>query len=351
MKGLIIDNNYYLYFAWNQEFCFSLYRNYIINNEKKEAAMGRLAERLGLGKSELAINWDMTPTDTFGMFESWGGKERLRSKSERYYYFYIDNWGQEAKLYLMERGIKHAKILARISAPQKMIDACVAGQGKGLLDKNYAIDDILAHWLRHHVIKADDLAHVTPIQAEIKTESLETSLPGRSAILPADLERITLRSSAAIINEEQVAEIVEGGNFFDKRYNPAGRFENFLVDNGDQLTITDLRTGIMWQRGGCDITNIRNVRGNIKKMNTEGFAGHKDWRLPTMPEALSLLEPTVNAKTLYLHPCFSREQPFIFLADARRPGGYWFIDFKQATVFWASGTNPGGFGRVCRTVK
>lgn len=313
--------------------------------------MGRLTEKLGLGKRELAINWDLTPTDTFGMFESWGGKERLRNKSERFYYFYIDNWGQQAKLYLMERGIKHARILARVSAPQKMIDACVAGQGKGLLDKNYAIDDVLANWLLQHVITADDLAYVTPMQSEIKTEALETSLPGRNGVLPSGLGRITLRSSAAIIKEDQVAGIVAAGNFFDKRYNQAGRFENFLVDNGDQLTVTDLRTGIMWQRGGCDITNIRSVRENIKNMNAGGFAGHDGWRLPTMEEALSLLEPRVNAKNLYLHPCFSREQPFVFLADERRPGGYWFIDFKQATVFWASGTNPGGFGRVCRSVK
>jgi hypothetical protein len=122
------------------------------------------------------------------------------------------------------------------------------------------------------------------------------------------------------------------------------------VDNGDGLTVTDLVTGVMWQRGGCDITAIRQMHNHIQELNRQGFAGHSDWRLPTLEEAMALLEPARNASGLYLHPCFAAAQPFIFLADERRPGGYWFIDFKQATVFWASGTIPGAFGRVCRTL-
>ena len=31
-------------------------------------------------------------------------------------------------------------------------------------------------------------------------------------------------------------------------------------------------------------------------------------------------------------------------------GGYWFVDFKQGRSYWASGTNPGGFGRACRKI-
>lgn len=35
-----------------------------------------LREKLGLaGDEALSIAWDITPTDTFGIFESWGGAE------------------------------------------------------------------------------------------------------------------------------------------------------------------------------------------------------------------------------------------------------------------------------------
>ena len=51
-------------------------------------------EKLGLaGKADATIDWDITPALAFTIFESWGTKERnVRHKSDRYYYFYIDNW-------------------------------------------------------------------------------------------------------------------------------------------------------------------------------------------------------------------------------------------------------------------
>lgn len=307
-----------------------------------------LAEKLGLD-GMISIDWEMTPADTFGIFESWGGKERVRNKSERFYYFYIDNWNPPAKLCLMERGIKYAKVLAYVKAPQEMIEKCIAGQGKGLLDKSYAIDNTLKQWLIDNVLDADDYSKILLIESDIEEESLETDLPGKGVSVPAS-DKVSLRSEPAIVSEDQVEEIIKKADFFDTRYNPDGSFVNYLIDNGDRTTVTDLKTGVMWQRGGCDITTIRQVQAYVDDLNKRNFAGFNDWRLPTMEEALSLLEPVRNDKGLYLHPCFSKEQPFIFLADQRKPGGYWFIDFKQGTVFWASGTIPGAFGRICRTV-
>ena len=309
----------------------------------------RSFKKLGIGET-VSIDWDITPADTFGIFESWGGKDRVRSKNERFYYFYIDNWAHPAKLFLMERGIKFARVLARIDAPQEMIDSCVAGQGKGLLDKSYAIDGTIKQWLKENILEADGESKVLPVEGDFEQESLETGLPGKDESVP-ELETIKLRDEPAIIAEDEVADIVTRNKFFDSQHNPGGVFENYLVDNGDQLTVTDLRTGIMWQRGGCDITTIKQVQLYVQKLNQEKFSGFDDWRLPTAEEAFSLLESSKNDKGLYLHHCFSRDQPFIFLSDKRKPGGYWFMDFKQGTIFWASGTIPGGFGRVCRSVE
>lgn len=307
-----------------------------------------LSEKLGFDNN-ISIDWEMTPADTFGIFESWGGKERVRNQSERFYYFYIDAWSPPAKLCLMERGIKHAKVLAYIDAPQEMIDASVAGQGKGMLDKSYAIDEALMQWLKSNVLESDDDSKVELIISELAEESLETDLPRKDGATP-DLEKVSLRTSPTSISEGELVGISKKCDFFDTQYNPKGSFTNYLIDNGDRTTVTDLKTGIMWQRGGCDIGAIRHVQSYVDDLNKQKFAGFNDWRLPTMEEALSLMVPVQNEKGLYLHPCFSKEQPFIFLADQRKPGGYWFIDFKQGTVFWASGTIPGGFGRVCRTV-
>jgi hypothetical protein len=92
----------------------------------------------------------------------------------------------------------------------------------------------------------------------------------------------------------------------------------------------------------------RMMRKAIEELNREGFAEHSDWRLPTLAEALSLMEKEMNAKGQHLHPAFSSDQPFIFVDTVRRPGGQWFVDFKHGRAYWASGTIPGGFGRLCR---
>lgn len=310
-----------------------------------------LREKLGPNApAEIGIDWDITPADTFGIFESWGGKIRVRSKTERFYYFYIDAWVEPARLLFMERGVRFARVMAQIMAPQAMIDACVASQGKGLLDKSYAINEELKQWLTANVLEGGDPALVVPQEDEEEVESLVTGLPTRQAEHP-QLPRVELRRTPAFIGEDEIPAILQKGNFYDSQRSPAGTFTPYLVDNGDALTVSELQSGVTWQRGGCDIANHRNVAAYVQSLNQQKFAGHDDWRLPTIEEALSLLGPERNDKGLLIAPAFSQEQPFIFLADERKPGGYWFADFKQGTVFWASGTIPGGFGRACRTEK
>jgi len=308
-------------------------------------------EILGIDPIKTSIDWDLQPADTFGMFESWGGKERVRHKSERFYYFYIDNWQPPARLYLMERGIKYARILARINAPQEKIDKCIADQGKATtLDASYAIDNDMRNWLQENVVDSNDYSLVIPLETGPEDDFLQAILPTMSDTPPA-LQTKTLRSEAMAFKETEIEGVIQRAVLFERRYNPDAGAEKYLVDNGDQLTVSDMTTNLMWERSGSDINSIRTIQARAKELNEGKFAGYDDWRLPTIEEGLSLLEKVKNDKELYLHPCFSKAQPFIFTADQRIPGGHWFVDFAQARVFWASGFNPGGFGRVCRTIK
>jgi hypothetical protein len=306
--------------------------------------------KLGLDPSRTSIDWDLQPADTFGMFESWGGKERVKNKNERFYYFYIDNWQPPARLLFMERGIKYARVLARIEAPGQLLEKCIADQGKSVtLDAAYAIDNVLKDWLQVNVVDSADASLVFPIKAEDEEELQETGLPLSSDPVP-ELQLRILRSSPLAFKEDEVGDLIRNTGLFERRYNPEGSADGYLVDNGDGLTVTDLTTKLMWQRGGSEINSIRTIQKWLAELNREGFADHNDWRLPTFEEALSLAVKTKNSKELYLHPCFSAAQPFIFTSDTRNPGGAWFIDYAQVRVFWASAFNPGGFGRVCRSI-
>lgn len=297
-----------------------------------------------------SVDWEITPELTFTMFESWGSKLWIRSMEERFYYFFIDNWQNPAKLCLMERGLKFARVVAEIDAPQDMLDSCVVSQGRKIgLDRSFSINSEIKEWILDTILNANDVSLVKPVKSGLVAEDTVSNLPLAHGY-NAKSKLVKLRNTPIHYGEEDVTAIVTGHNFFDSRYNPKGLFANEFIDNGDGETVTDFATGLMWQRFGYDLTSIRNMHKNVARLNEKSLAGFSDWRLPTAEEALSLMEREINAKEVHLHYCFSKAQPFIFLADQRDPGGYWFADFKQGTIYWASGTNPGGFGRFCRTL-
>ncbi len=309
-----------------------------------------LFDALHLTGNPTAVDWEMTPEYTFGTFESWGGKERVRSSKERIYYFFIDAWGKEPKLCLMERGIKYARVVAEILAPPELLRRCVGKHGKvAYFERTLAIDEELKQWLIDNVMTSKDNSKVVPVESKDRIDRLgPAGLPGSEMPPPADLKSVILPDSPAELTEEEADKLIRALNLLDHERNPEGQHRAWLADNGDGLTVSDKVTGLIWQRGGLDIMSNRMLRKAIDELNREGFAGYHDWRLPTLAEALSLMQPELNVKGQHLHPAFSSDQPFIFVDAVRKPGGQWFVDFKQGRAYWASGTIPGGFGRLCR---
>lgn len=55
------------------------------------------------------------------------------------------------------------------------------------------------------------------------------------------------------------------------------------------------------------------MKQEVARINKEQFAGYADWRLPSMEEALSLLESEKGQRPVFT-PCFSDEQPFVFVS-------------------------------------
>ncbi len=302
------------------------------------------------GKTISPIDWEMTPDLSFGTYESWGGRERVRNNDEMVYYFFVDNWGDEPKVCLMERGVKHAKIMAEIDVPLEITKECVKGQGSSsLFEKSYAIDEGLKKWLIENVIDIEKSPLVKPIHEISRREDMGPVLP--SAEENPYTGQVTLLSSQfETYRDEDVQAIVKKWNFFDGDLNPQGHFENHHVSSGLAGVVIDQRTSLMWQTGGLDISSIRTMKKNIEGLNQDGFVGFHDWRMPSLEEAMSLMNPDVNEKDVHLNPCFSKECPFIFVAAKRKPGGYWFVDYKHGRTFWSSGTIPGGFGRLCRSL-
>jgi len=294
------------------------------------------------------IDLAMTPVEAYGLFECRGDMHRVRSRKERYYYFYINNWEKTASLCFMERGIRHAKVLARINAPQKMIDECVAAQGKTYKENSFSIDDHLRIWLKRHVITQADAEKIIPLEGHKSIDQPFDLLPENNECEQGK-NQIFLRSESRIIVESEIPALIRKYDFFEKTHNPGGTFQNCLSRTRDAESVYDIKTRLVWQRGGSDISSARQLQGWLLENNHNKISGYDNWRLPTIEEALSLIGRVKGRHGLYIHPCFDPKQGYIYTADRRKPGGYWFVDFRQAKVFWASGTFAGGFGRICRT--
>ncbi len=74
----------------------------------------------------------------------------------------------------------------------------------------------------------------------------------------------------------------------DPLYGQDGAYNGFqpsYVDNDDG-TVTDLVTGLMWQR---DLGNKLTYAQAVARAESSGLAGYDDWRLPTLKELYSLI--------------------------------------------------------------
>jgi hypothetical protein len=307
--------------------------------------------KVRVGKRDISpIDWEMTPDLSFGTYESWGGRERVRDNNEQVYYFFVDNWGDEPKVCLMERAVKHAKVLAEVDVPTDLVKKCVEKQGtSSRFERSYAVDEAVKKWLIANVLDDNDGNYIREVVEKTVVENMGAPLPKRGEAI-WKFEPVQVPAQSGILLEEDIEPLLKKWNFFDSQKNSTGSFLNGFVDPGDSLTVIDERTGLQWQTGGLDICSSRMMKKKIEKIAEEGFAGFHDWRLPSLEEALTLMESSVNFKGVHLHPCFSIDQPFVFVDAQRKPGGYWFVDYKQGCVFWSSGTIPGGFGRLCRSV-
>ncbi len=117
--------------------------------------------------------------------------------------------------------------------------------------------------------------------------------------------------------------------FFDSRWNKsASGFVNDYQLQKDGLVVFDRNSGLMWQQSGSTKSmTFENAKKYIEKLNREKFAGYSDWRLPTLEEAMSLMEPEKKNSAFYIDPLFDSTQVWIRTADRYSASLAWCVDF------------------------
>ena len=123
---------------------------------------------------------------------------------------------------------------------------------------------------------------------------------------PTPEPKIKLRSEPIEnLSDDEVKTMVKEKGFYDSDWNKSGKgIDNIYEEqeiNGDKVVV-DKATGLMWQQSGSPSHNMNyaDAKKYIRKLNDDGFAGFKDWRLPTLEEVMSLMEPTKKMRVCIL---------------------------------------------------
>lgn len=114
---------------------------------------------------------------------------------------------------------------------------------------------------------------------------------------------------------------------------PLEHVENDFEDHGD--VVIDNATGLMWQKSGSDdVLTYHDAQTYLESLNRNQFAGYSDWRLPTVRELITLVEPELQPNERHIDPIFDNRQRHCWTSDEWLSATAWLVDFVKGEVHW-----------------
>lgn len=143
-----------------------------------------------------------------------------------------------------------------------------------------------------------DLVVITIMNKEAFVSRLErTANHENSKIIKTTLRDKTEKG----LSPETVQIMLRNKDIFDSRRNLSGPgiSHKYEAQNGGTV-VYDHASSLRWQQSGSlNDMNYERAKNYISELNHEQFAGYNDWRLPTLEEAMSLMEPTQKNRDLH----------------------------------------------------
>ncbi len=98
--------------------------------------------------------------------------------------------------------------------------------------------------------------------------------------------------------------------------------------HGTDIVVHHRSTGLEWEHGGWGQFRVfEKAMQRVAEFNDREFGGHRDWRLPTLEEAMSLLRPETY-RNYHMDRAFDASAaPIMWTADETEDGGHWVVYF------------------------
>ncbi|NIO80088.1 MAG: DUF1566 domain-containing protein [Candidatus Aminicenantes bacterium] len=233
--------------------------------------------------------------------------------------------------------------LAQMDSPLGTLIAYSTAPGKTAADGSGRNGIYTKHLLTH--IRTSNLEvgqMLRVVRSKVRIETNGKQVPWESTSLEGNFYFSTftgtkLRSSYQTLSSSAADAMIKQEGFFDSDRNKSGSFNNNYqarTINGDKVVI-DWATGLMWhQSGSLEEMILGKVKQWIDNLNSSGYAGYYDWRLPTLEEGASLIESSRMNGDLYIDPVFSSRQLCIWIGDKTGSGDYdnWVVCFDAGKV-------------------
>lgn len=139
------------------------------------------------------------------------------------------------------------------------------------------------------------------------------------------------------LSPESVHRMLKNKGLYDARRNPSGAgIPHKCETQNDGMVVYDQACGLTWQRtGSVKEMNYQDANIYVSMLNKDRFAGYDGWRLPTLEEAISLVDPANKGGNSYANPLFDPRQARIWTADCRKEGTAWVVWFDAGFCDYA----------------
>lgn len=147
-------------------------------------------------------------------------------------------------------------------------------------------------------------------------------------------ESFIVRNEAAELASNAVNAMLRKHGYYDHDRNPQGRglAHSYRSYSHGPNCVVDGATGLVWQkRGSPDHLTFEEASAYVAHLDHTSFAGCADWRLPTLDEAMSLMEAEKPSHR-HIDPVFDERQSRIWTCDS-----YQGEDFRNAWVVYYDG--------------
>ncbi|MBT4947489.1 MAG: DUF1566 domain-containing protein [Candidatus Marinimicrobia bacterium] len=132
-----------------------------------------------------------------------------------------------------------------------------------------------------------------------------------------------------------VMEMLQDNGFYDGDWNSsASGFPNDFQLQNDVNVVLDRASGLMWQQSGSvKEISYSEAREYLERLNSDQFVGYNDWRLPTLEEAMSLMEPAERSNGMYIDSVFDNMQRWIWTSDTNEFSLAWLANFVSSNCY------------------